>query len=153
MLLASVPRAHSTSHLTAALRSDYVNGAAPRACHKLAALAAAEEAVRDDVGNQSAALGRCKCTGDEVKIGLAPHPSTVRLRLILEQQQQLQLERLTCNAEIHSLNSTCDERAAVVAAVVNMYERWVMLPLLSSLPLLVHLTLHLHQTFHDVSGL
>jgi hypothetical protein len=68
----------------------------------------------------SAAAGSCRCAGDIIKIGLAPHPATVVVNVLQQQQQQQQLQPVSCKLDLHSLNSTCDDDAPVLAADIEL---------------------------------
>jgi hypothetical protein len=107
------------SHASLNAQLAYANGAAPRACHKTlpAAAAVAAEVDPEESGNHSATTGSCRCTGDAMRIGIAPHPATVTLEVLQQQQQH---QQLWCLTDLHSLTSPCDEDDAVIAAAVNM---------------------------------
>jgi hypothetical protein len=103
--------------------ADYANGAAPRVCFfpTVEAEAAADEeaatATSDSFHiNQSAANGRCQCAGDVMKIGLAPHPATVTVQILQQQQERMVL----CTPSMNSLDGACDEDAGVAAATVHL---------------------------------
>ena len=54
-----------------------------------------------------------------MKIGLAPHPATVVVN-VLQQQQDQDQQPVSCKLDLHSLNSTCDDDAPVLAADIEL---------------------------------
>jgi hypothetical protein len=64
-----------------------------------------------------ASVGVCQCMGHVMKAGLAPHPATIVVKAF---QQSLDSTVAVCEPELHSLNSTCDERGLVLAVLIQM---------------------------------
>jgi hypothetical protein len=95
-----------------------VNGAAPRMCYLPAAAASASAEVTYEPVPPSriAANGRCKCAGDIVRVGLAPHPAHVAVQVLQQNGEKV----TSCKVNLNSLDGTCDEDAAVIAASVQV---------------------------------
>jgi hypothetical protein len=106
-----IPAVHLQPLFPLHFPAAYANGAAPRMCY-LPEVAAASLL---DPG-QSAAKGQCQCAGEDMRVGLAPHPATVDV--VVQQPYGEDVE--SCRPSMHTLDDACDEDAAVIAASVHL---------------------------------
>ena len=87
-------------------------------CYLPAASASASAEVTNEPVPPSriTANGRCKCAGDIVRVGLAPHPAHVAVQVLQQNGDQV----TSCKVNVNALDGACDEDAGVIAASVQV---------------------------------